>query len=152
MFAKIMSGAAAVLAAALFAYLGHALIEAYGAARYQAGLADGQLRQVPQILAANAAVTKAGLDARDRIIAAEVAHASEATKLAELIQKSEDEVKSYEASDAGIAGCLGAERVRAIEASRAALFPAPSSTAAGSGEAGPVPPDAVADPSGWRPG
>jgi len=152
MFAKIMSGAAAILAAALFAYLGHALIEGYGAARYKAGLADGRLQQVPQILAADAAAAQSGLEARDRIIAAESAHAAEATRLAQLTQRSEDEVESYETSNAGNAACLDAGRVRAIEASRAALFPAPAPTATGRGGPGPLPPDAIADRNGRQPG
>ena len=40
MFTKLMTSAVAILAAALFAYLGRTTILAYGAARYQAGLAE----------------------------------------------------------------------------------------------------------------
>jgi len=141
MYAKLMMGAVAVLAAALFAYLGHSMIAAYGAARYQAGLADGRLQQVPQILSANALAAKSGLAARDRIIAAETANAGEAARLAALIQQSQDEVKAYEASSAGTGDCLDAERVRAVEAARSALFPAPASAEAASGSPGPVPAD-----------
>ena len=64
MFAKLMIGAAAVLAAALFAYLGGRLINAYGEARYQSGLADGQLKQMPAILTANARAAQAAGGAR----------------------------------------------------------------------------------------
>ena len=134
MYAKLMMGAVAVLAAALFAYLGHSVIAAYGAARYQAGLADGRLQQVPQILSANAIAAKAALDDRDRIIAAEAAHAFEAARLAALIQQSQDEVKAYEASGAGAGDCLNAERVRAVESARSALFPPAASTEAANGE------------------
>jgi hypothetical protein len=132
-FAKLMIGAVAVLAAALFAYLEQAMIAAYGTARYQAGLAEGRLQQLPQILSANQAAAKAGLDARDHIIAAETAHAGEAARLAALVERSQDEVRAYEASDAGRASCIGAERVRAIGASRAALFPAAPAVPAGGG-------------------
>lgn len=130
MFAKFMMGAAAVLAAALFAYLGHGLIEAFGTARYEAGLAEGRLQQMPLILAANASAAKAGLQARDRIIAAEAVHRDETARLATLAEQSENEVKTYEASNAGAAGCLDAGRVRAIQAMRATFFHPPASTEA----------------------
>jgi hypothetical protein len=42
MWTKLMLSAAAVLAAALLAFLGDRLINAYGTARYQAGLAEGR--------------------------------------------------------------------------------------------------------------
>jgi hypothetical protein len=152
MYAKLMMGAVAVLAAALFAYLGHSIIAAYGVARYQAGLADGRLQQVPQILSANALAAKSGLDARDRIIAAETAHASEAARLAALIQQSQDEVKAYETSSAGAGDCLDAERVRAVEAARGALFPARASSEAASGSPGPVPTDTAPSAGRRNPG
>jgi hypothetical protein len=152
MFAKLMICAAAMLAAALFAYLGHIVIDAYGAARYHAGLADGRLEQMPGILSANAAAAKAELAARERIIAAETAHAGETTRLAALIQRSQDEVKAYETSAAGAAGCLDADRVRAIEAVRTALFPSLTAAAAGSGKSGPVPPDSIPAQNGRQPG
>jgi hypothetical protein len=152
MYAKLVVGAVAVLAAALFAYLGHSVITAYGAARYQAGLAEGRLQQVPQILSANAIAAKAALEARDRIIAAETAHASEAARLAALIQQSQDEVKTYEANSAGVRDCLDAERVRAVEAARRALFPTAASTEAASGEPGSVSADAATIAGRRRPG
>lgn len=152
MFAKLMTSAVAILAAALLAYLGRATIAAYGAARYQAGFADARLRQVPQILSANAAAAKAATDARDRIIAAETARAEGAARLSALIERSQDEVKAYETSDAGRADCLGAERVRAIEAGRAALFPAAAPAPASSGESGSLPADAARDGGGRRAG
>jgi len=139
MWAKLTLGAAAVLAAALFAFLGDRLIAAYGNARYAAGLADGQVRQLPAILAANAHAARASLDARDRIIAAEQIHADETARLAAMVERSDEEVNAYEASAAGRAGCLDAERVRAIEATRAALFPAAGTQAPGSGEPRSVP-------------
>ena len=152
MYAKLMMSAVAVLAAALFAYLGHSVIAAYGAARYQAGLADGQLRQVPLILSANAVAAKAALDNRDRIIAAETAHASEAARLAALIQQSQDEVRTYEASSAGAGDCLDAERVRAVEAARSALFPTATSSEAAKGEPGSVSADAATIAGRRQPG
>jgi len=149
MWAKLMLGAAAVLAAALFAFLGDRLIAAYGNGRYAAGLADGQVRQLPAILAANAQAARAGLDARDRIIAAEQVHADETARLAAMVERSDEEVKAYEAGAAGRAGCLDAERVRAIEATRAALFPATGTQATDGGEPRSVPANA-ADASGER--
>jgi len=143
MYAKLMMSAVAMLAAALFAYLGHSVITAYGAASYRAGLAEGRLQQVPQILSANAAAAKAALDTRDRIIAAETVHANETARLATLIQQSQDEVKAYEASGAGVGDCLDAERVRAVEAARRALFPTAASTEAANGEPGSVSADAA---------
>jgi hypothetical protein len=152
MWNKLILRAAAVLAAALFAFLGDRTIHAYGAARYQAGLAEGQLQPLPAILTANASAAKAGLDARDRLIAAEHNHATQAVRLAAVIQQSEDEGKAYEASDAGRADCLDAERVRTIEATRAALFPAAAPQASGSGQSGSLPADAPRQASGRNPG
>jgi len=152
MWAKLMLGAAAVLAAALFAFLGDRLIAAYGNGRYPAGLADGQVRQLPAILAANAQAARAGLDARDRIIAAEQVHADETARLAAMVERSDEEVKAYEAGAAGRAGCLDAERVRAIEAGRAALFSAAGPEAAAGDDPGPVPADAAAPASRRQPG
>lgn len=151
MIAKLIPSAVAILAAALFAYLGRTTILAYGAARYQAGLADARLQQVPQILSANGAAAKAATDARDRIIAAETTRAGEAARLTRLIERSQDEVRAYDTNDAGRADCLGAERVRAIEAGRAALFPAAAPAAASAGEPGSVPADAARDRSGRQP-
>lgn len=152
MWAKLILGAAAVLAAALFAFLGDRLIMAYGDARYVAGLADGQVRQLPAILTANAQAARAGLDARDRLIAAEQSHANETARLVALIQQSDDEVKAYDASADGRGGCLDAKRVRAIEAARAALFPNAGPEAAGADEPGPMPADAATPAGGRHPG
>lgn len=136
-----MLSAAALLVAALFAFLGDRTVQAYGAARYQAGLAEGRVQQLPAILTANAAATQAGLDARDRLVAAEHDHAVETARLAAVIQQSEDEGKAYEAIGAGRADCLDADRVRAIETSRAALFPAAAASAAGDDEPRSMPTD-----------
>ncbi len=144
MFAKLMMGAAAVLAAALFAYLGNRMINAYGEARYQSGLADGQLKEVPGILAANARAAQAGLDARDRVIAADGARDAELGRLLPQILSAQDKVTAYAASAAGRAACLGPDRVRGIEADRSALFPATPADAAGGGPTGSVPADAIA--------
>jgi hypothetical protein len=143
MFAKLMTGAAAVLAAALFAYLGDRLIQLYGDARYESGLAEGQLKQVPGILAANAKIAAAGLDARDRVIAAAGARDAELARLIPRILSAQDKVDAYAASVAGRAGCLGSDRVRGIEADRAALFPASTPGSAERGAAGSVPTDAA---------
>jgi hypothetical protein len=145
MWAKMMVSAVAVLAAALFAFLGDRMINAYGAARYEAGLAQGQARQLPGILAANAAASRAGLDARDRLIAAEHNHANEIARLAALLQQSENEGKAYDASDAGRAACLDVERVRAIEASRLALFAAAASATTEASAAGSMSAHAVGE-------
>ena len=101
MFAKLMMGAAAVMAAALFAYLGDRLINAYGEARYQSGLADGQLKQVPVVLAANQKAAQAGLDARDRVIAADGARDATLGRLIPQILSAKDKVTAYAASAAG---------------------------------------------------
>jgi len=148
MFAKLTIGAAAVLAAALFAYLGNRLISAFGEARYQAGLADGQIKQMPGILAANAAAAQAAFDARDRVIAANDARDAELGRLIPRILSAEDKVRAYAASAAGRAACLGPDRVRDIEADRAALFPAAGSEPADGGATGPMPPNADPDRGG----
>ena len=152
MYAKLMMGAAAVLAAALFAYLGHVLIRSYGSARYFQGLAEGREAQWPQILSANAAAAKAALDARDRIIAAETKRTSQAARAAALIRRSDEEVSAYEKSDAGHTPCLDAGRMHAIAAFRAALFSAAPAAEAHGNESGPVPADSLAHPGGRQPG
>lgn len=143
MFAKLMMSAAAVLAAALFAYLGDRLIDAYGEARYQSGLADGQLKQMADILAANRRAAQAGLDARDQVIAADGARDAALSRLIPQILSAQDKVTAYAASDAGRADCLGPDRVRGIEADRLTLFPTATSDPAGGGAAGPVSADAA---------
>jgi len=121
--AKLIICAAAVLAATLFAYLGSRLIDAYGDARYESGLADGQLKQMPGILAANRRAAQAGLDARDRVIAADGAHDATLRRLIPQILSAQDKVTAYATSVAGRAICLGPERVRGIESDRLSLFP-----------------------------
>lgn len=59
-----------------------------------------------------------------------------------IILRSTDTVRTYAQTDAGRAGCLGADRVRGIDALDADLFSAPSG-GAGSGDAA-VPADASA--------
>lgn len=59
-----------------------------------------------------------------------------------IIVRSTDTVRSYAQTDAGRARCLGADRVRGIDALDAALFPAPAE-ASGRGDA-----DVPADPNG----
>ena len=141
MFAKLTMCAAAVLAAALFAYLGDRLINAYGAARYQSGLADGQLKQMPGILAANQQAARAGFDARDRVIAADHMRDATLNRLIPQILSAQDKVTTYAASAAGRADCLGPERVRGIEADRLGLFPAAASSYPTGGTARPLPTD-----------
>jgi len=147
MFAKLMTGAAAVLAAVLFAYLGGRTINAYGEARYQSGLSNGQLKQMPGILAANARAEQAGLDARDRVIAADGKRDAELGRLLPQILSAQDKVTAYAASSAGRAACLGPERVRGIEADRTALFLTTTAAPTDRRRAGPVPTDAAADPA-----
>lgn len=141
MFAKLMIGAAAVLTAALFAYLGDRLIEAYGDARYRNGVADGQLKQLPGVIAANQQAAQAGLDARDRVIAADGARDAVLGRLIPQILSAQDKVTAYAASAAGRADCLGPDRVRGIEADRLALFPAATPDPADGGTTGSVPAD-----------
>jgi hypothetical protein len=143
MFAKLMMGAAAVLAAALFAYLGDRLITAYGEARYQSGLAEGQLKQLPGVLAADAKAAQAGLDARDRVIAADGARDATLARLIPQILSAQDKVTAYAESAAGRVTCLGPERVRGIEDDRAVLFPATGPNAARDRAAGSMPTDAA---------
>lgn len=138
MFAKLMMSAAAVLAAALFAFLGDRLITAYGEARYQSGLANGQLKQMPNILAASQRATQAGLDARDRVIAADNARDTTLGRLFPQILLAQDKVTAYAASAAGRADCLGPDRVRGIETDRLALFPAAAPDPAAGGATGSV--------------
>jgi len=145
MFAKLMIGAVALLTAALFAYLGGRLIDAYGEARYQSGLAEGQLKQMPDVLAANQKVAQAGFDARDRVIAADGARDAELGRLIPQILSAQDRVSAYAASAAGRAGCLGPDRVRGIEDDRAALFPASAADAPGRRGTGPLPAIAASD-------
>ena len=146
MFAKLMMGTAAVLAAALFAYLGDRLIHAYGEARYQGGLADGQLKQMPGILAANRQATQAGLDARDRVIAADGTRDATLSRLIPQILSAQDKVTAYAASAAGRTVCLGPDRVRGIESDRFTLFPATASDSTDNGTAGSVPAVTAAEP------
>ena len=148
MFAKLMIAAAAVLAAALFAYLGDRTIQAYGEARYQSGLADGQLKQVPGILAANVRAAQAGLDARDRVIAADGARDAELGRLLPQVLSAQDKVTAYAATIAGRAACLGPGRVRDIETDRLALFPAAAPDPAYGRQPGSVPADAIANAGG----
>lgn len=148
MFAKLMICAATVLAAALFAYLGDRLITAYGDARYQSGLADGQLRQVPIILAADQRATQAGLDARDRVIAANGARDATLARLIPQILSAQNKVTTYAASVAGRAACLGPDRVWGIEADRSTLFSTSTPDIAGGDPAGSVPADAATGPAG----
>ena len=145
MFAKLIMGATAILAVALFAYLGDRTINAYGEARYQSGLAEGQLKQMPGIIAANISAVQAGLDARDRVIAADGRRDAELGRLLPQILSAQDKVTAYAASAAGRAACLGSDRVRGIETDRTALFPAATPGSTGSSSTGPVPPDAAAD-------
>jgi hypothetical protein len=140
-----------VLAAALFAYLGHVLIAGYGTARYRQGLAEGRAERLPQLLSANRTATQAALEARDRVIAAEAARADQAARLATLIRRSDEEVTRYETSNAGRAGCLDAGRVRAIEAHRTALFPELSPTETSRREPGSVPAEPAPHATGRQP-
>ena len=117
-------GAVAALAAALFAFLGDRMIAAYGNARFEAGVAVGQIRQFPAILASQQAAAQAALDRQDRMIAAGTRHASEIARIAASFRTSDEEFHAYAATLPGRADCLDPERVRAIEAARAALFAA----------------------------
>jgi len=138
MFVKLMIGAGAVMAAALFAYLEDRLINAYGEARYQSGFAEGRLEQAPGILAASEKAAQAGLDARDRVIAADGLRDATLARLIPQIFSAQDKVTAYAASTAGRAYCLDPERVRDIETDRTALFPDTPSDPAGDGAAGSV--------------
>lgn len=151
MWGKVISGAAIVLAFALAAFLGDKLLTHYGEARYQAGLADGQLKQVPAVLAANERVAKSGLDARDQVIAADGIRDAELGRLLPIIVSWKEREAVYAQSAAGRADCLGPERVLGIEDHRAALFPPPTADQAGGRAAGSVPSDAVAKASGRQP-
>ncbi len=149
MWGKVLASAAVVLAFGLAAFLGQHMIRAFGDARYAAGQADGRVAQLPAILAANAAVTKAALDARDGLIAADAGHVATIARLLPLILSSNDEVTAYAATDAGRAACLDADRVHGIKTSRVALFPAATGTT-GAYPTGSMPADTVAHPTGWR--
>lgn len=138
MFAKLMIGAAAFMAAALFAYLGDRVINAYGEARYQSGFADSRLTQVPGILAANEKAAQAGLGARDRVIVADGLRDAALARLIPQILSAQEKVTAYAASAAGRAYCLGPDRVRGIETDRAAIFPDTPADPADSGSAGSV--------------
>jgi len=148
MFARIGIGAAILLAAALLAHLGHTLIQAYGDARYQSGLADGRLKQLPDILAANAEAARAGLAARDRVITADGLRDTAVDRMIPQILSAQEKVAHYAASVAGRAACLAADRVRGIEDDRVSLFPASAPGPAGGGPTGPMPADAVPDTGG----
>lgn len=148
MFAKLIMGAAAIMAAALFAYFGDRLITAYGVAHYQSGLSDGQLRQVPEILAANIRAARAGLEARDRVIAADGVRDGELQRLIPQMLSAHKKVIAYAATAAGRTACLGADRVWGIERDRSSLFPASASDLTGSYAARPMQADAVASPAG----
>ncbi|WP_116090780.1 hypothetical protein [Sphingomonas crusticola] len=148
MWSKLIWTVAAVLAAAVLAVLGERTIAAYGEARYHAGLADGQMRQFPEVLASHVAAAQIALEGRDRIIDADARHAAELTRISTLARRSDQELYSYAATAAGGADCLDAERVRHIEAGRAALFVQPGS--APRDEPGPVPADSLTEGNNRR--
>ena len=143
MWGKIAAGAGALLAFALAAFLGHALIRAYGAAERGAGRAEAEAAQLPAILATHEAAAHADLTARAKIIASQQNSADELARILPLIVAANDKVTTYAKSDAGRAPCLSADRVRGIEADRAALFPTSRDLAGDN--AGPLPAIAIAD-------
>jgi hypothetical protein len=149
MWGKILASAAGLLAFALAAFLGHQLINAYGAGQRAAGRLEAKTEELPKILAEREAVSNAKLALRNDIIAAQQSSADELGRILPLILAANDRVSTHAQSDAGRAPCLSADRVRGIESDRAALF-SPSSDPA-DGEARPVRTLAVADESGWQP-
>jgi len=146
MWSKIIVSAVALLAAALFAYLGQRTIAAYGTARQAQGAAEGKLTQLPAVLEANAQAARTAIEARDRVIAANGARDAEIDRLLPLILSARDKVTAYAETDRGRATCLGPERVRDIAADRTALFHPATADATGSDRPGSVPADAAAGP------
>ena len=149
MWGKIVLSAAGLLAFALAAFLGRGLILAYGDARRAAGQAEAESAQLPAMLAASAAATRASLAARDNIIVANQRSAEEWARLLPLILAANDKVNSYAQTEPGRAPCLSPHRVRGIEADRAALFSSPPGSAAD--PAGPMPSNAPEDATRPRP-
>lgn len=149
MWSKLTLSAVAILATALFAFLGDRMIAAYGAARYQAGVADGRMRQLPAILDSRDAGERTAIEARDRIIAADARAGRELARIIAQGRQSDKDFHAYQTSEDGRADCLGAERVRALAAARDALFPDVGS--ATGDDARPVPPDRPAGAGGRRP-
>jgi hypothetical protein len=142
MWLKAIFGGAVALAFGLAAFLGVKLIDHYGDARYAAGVADGQLKQVPAILAANAQVTQMALQARDQVIAADGVRDTEVGRVLGLFTSFKERNAVYAQTDAGRAECLGADRMRGIAALGTSLFgfdPTSAPNTAGAGQAGSVP-------------
>lgn len=142
MWLKAIFGGAVALAFGLAAFLGVKLIDHYGDARYRAGVAEGQLQQVPAVLAANAQVTQMALQARDQVIAADGVRDTEVDRVLGLFTSFKERNAVYAQTDAGRASCLGADRMRGIAALGTSLFgfdPTRTPDAAGGSEAGPVP-------------
>jgi hypothetical protein len=132
-------------------FLGWRVVVAYGDARYSAGKADAKLEQMPAIIAANEAAAKQAIAGITDELTAERTHSATVERLAGLIATQEEKVDAYAQTDAGRAACLAPDRVRDIEADRAALFPpAAPATAAGGGPR-PLPADLLGQAAGWKP-
>ncbi|WP_442679738.1 hypothetical protein ACSBM8_00600 [Sphingomonas sp. ASY06-1R] len=143
---KILAALVGLLSLACAAFIMVKIVTLYGAARYAAGRAEAEAAQLPRIVAAHDAAARAGLTARDRIIAADASRMAEMARILPHILTAYDKVNAYASTVAGGAPCLAAERVRGIESDRAALFPDLSETDIGDPRS--MPPGAAADTAG----
>lgn len=113
-----IGGAAVALVAAYF------LVTMYGRARYQEGRSveaaswQGEATKAEQ---AKFAAYRLGLQQRD---AAQTIYRETITRLQPIEQRIIERTTDYARTPAGRALCLAADRVRGIEQTRAALFPA----------------------------
>lgn len=109
------------------------LITLYGKARYNAGQLSERVQWDHVVLAHEKEIGALSLANERRISAASEANAERLAAIAPVVLRSHDTVVKFAATAAGSVRCLDDERVRGIEADRAALFanyPAPAGTGA----------------------
>lgn len=147
MWGKLLAALAIVSIVGAAGLVCDRIVIAYGEARYAQGQADAQVAQIPAIREADARAMQIALDGRDRVIAAQDTNMSELGRISALAFAANDKVTAYAHTAAGMAACLGPDRVRGIEADRAALFPASPAEGASGGKPGPLPTIPYSDPS-----
>lgn len=151
MWGKLLAALAIVSIVAAAGLVFDRIVVAFGDARYAQGKADAQVAQIPAIRAADTRAMRIAIDGRDRVIATQNVNMSELGRLSALALAANDKVTAYAPTTAGMAACLGPERVRGIEADRAALFPPAASAQAAGAASGPVPTLSYEDPGGPQP-
>lgn len=135
MIARLIGGGVALALAGLLLWL-------FGQARYDAGQMAERARweRVAAKTAQDSA--KASIALARRSSEAIEAHAREVVRLQPIIQRSKETLRVFHQTPDGARLCLAPDRVRGIEADRAALFADAAGSADGSD--GAVPPDPFA--------